>query len=136
MPDFTIQQLTREQLASAWPLVRARGAIIDLDRWLDAGRRLAANGGGILAVATAEGALHGVATYEPVEEVPVGRVLRVDTLVTFELSRRSPVRNALCAALAEFANRLQCDAITVALPGCESVAPEAWRANRDCGQGG
>ena len=113
MLQFTVQQLTREQLASAWPLVRAGGAILDLDRWLEAGRRLLGNGGGILAVATGEGALHGVATYETVEEVAAGKVLQVDTFVTFELSRRAPVRAVLCDALERLGAALGCDAVSV-----------------------
>jgi len=113
MLQLTVQQLTRAQLASAWPLVRAAGDYLFLDRWLDAGRRLMNGGGGILAVSTGEGAIHGVATFEPVEEAPRGKVLLVDTFVTFELSRRAPARAALCDALERLGAALGCDAVAV-----------------------
>lgn len=122
MLHFTVRQLTREQLASAWPLVRAAGAALDLDRWLKAGRRLLGKGGGILAVATDEGTLHGVATFEPVEEAAAGKVLRVDTLVTFEFSRRAPVRTALCDALEKLGAALGCDAVAVNVANCGFLA--------------
>ena len=113
MLHFTVQQLTRDQLPSAWPLVRAAGEILDLGRWVESGRKLMNKGGGILAVLTAEGAIHGVATFEPVEEVPRGKVLVVDTFATFELSRRAPVRAALCDALERLGAMLGCDAVAV-----------------------
>lgn len=113
MLQFIIQQLTRDQLGSAWPLVRAAGEYLALDRWIDAARRLMNNGGGILAVSTADGAIQGVATFEPVEESRGGNVLLVDTFVTFELSRRAPARAALCDALERLSAELGCDAVAV-----------------------
>lgn len=113
MRHFTVQELSCEQLGSAWPLVRSAASAIDLDRWLAGARLLADRGGGVLGVATGEGALLGVATYEPVDTRAAGKLLQVDTLVTFEFSSKAPIRTVLCEALERLASTLGCGAVAV-----------------------
>lgn len=131
MPELTVRTLKESELDQAWPLVRGRSAETTIGGWRRFARRLVRRGGGILAVAAEDGLLHGVATFEPVTRVRSGRVLQVETLVSFELSRRAPVRNALCAALTDFARGLQCEAVAVGLPGRGFVDHAAWRAGLD-----
>lgn len=115
-PLLAVSELPRERLALAWPLVRAAGRNLDLAGWQAACEGLAERGGGVLGVEADGGMLYGVATYEPRRKPRTGKVLQVDILLSFELSGRAPVRHALCNALFDFARRLDCDALSVALP--------------------
>lgn len=130
---LAVSELPRERLAIAWPLVRAARGDLDLAGWQAACEGLVARGGGVIGVEAEGGVLYGVATYEPRRNPRTGRVLQVDTLLSFELSGRAPVRHALCNALFDFARRLDCDALSVALPNrgfVEHAASNADRARR------
>lgn len=115
MLDLTIRQLDRDDLDSAWPLISIRSGW-SLAGWRRFADHLFERGGGIIGIAAGDGCLHGLATYEPVTKKRAGRVLKVDTLVAFEFSRRAPVRQALCNALAGFARLFDCEAVSVAMP--------------------
>lgn len=128
MPELTVRRLGESELELAWPLLRGRSGETSPGGWRRFAERLLRRGGGVVGIAAEDGLLHGIATFEPVTRARSGRVLQVDNLVTFELSRKAPVRNALCAALADFARALQCEAVSVAHPNRGFVANAAWRA--------
>lgn len=122
MLNFTVTELDRRDLPAAWPLVRAAAPGLDLDRWQAFAEALVERGGGVVGVEAEDGGFQGIATYEPVEKLHSGRVLQVDTLVTFELARRAPMRRVLCEGLDRLAARLGCEAVAVSIPSRSYVA--------------
>ena len=116
MPDLRIRQLDREDVARAWPLVRSKSRLSSLSGWNRFAHDLFERSGGIIAVSAEDGCLHGIATYEPITKGNSGRVLNVEIMVAFELSRRAPVRQALCDALLGFARLFDCDSVRVTTP--------------------
>jgi uncharacterized membrane protein len=86
------------------------------DWWVSEGTALLERGGGIIAARAPDGILHGVATYEVAKKALLGRVLAVDTLITFELSRRAPARHALCQALDLLGHAFDCRSIVLPIP--------------------
>lgn len=113
MPKLIIRTLAQSELELAWPLLRGRSSATSASSWRRLAERLLRRGGGIVGVTAEDGLLHGVATFEPVAKAQSPRVLRVDTLVTFELNRAAPVRAALRAALDGFARSLHCEKVLV-----------------------
>jgi hypothetical protein len=75
-----------------------------------------------MGVVAEEAGFLGVATYEPAATLHAGKVLRVEILVTFELTRRAPVRAVLCEALDRLALLLGCDAVAVSVPSRSFLA--------------
>jgi hypothetical protein len=133
MPDLRIRQLDRDDVARAWPLVRSKSRIASLSHWKRFAHDLFERGGGVIAVSAEDGCLHGIATYEPTMTKSFGHVLQVDTLVSFELSRRAPVRHALCDALTGFARLFDCDAVRVTMPdGTVIEHPAGTRGAGQC----
>ena len=116
MPNLRIRQLDREDVARAWALVRSKSRITSLSGWNRFAHDLFERSGGIIAVSAEDGCLHGVATYEPIRKRGSGRVLQVEIMVAFELSRRAPVRHALCDALLGFARLFGCDFVRLTMP--------------------
>ena len=116
MAKFAIEHLSEDQLLDAWPVVRQSHSHAKSDWWKSEGRALIERGGGILAARSTGGTIHGVATYEIARKALLGRVLAVDTLIAFELSRRAPVRHALCDALELIASAFDCRSIVLPLP--------------------
>jgi hypothetical protein len=72
---------------------------IDSSRWIDHCRNLDRLNGGVLAAAASDDVMHGIAIYRPEEDLRLGRIVRVDAMVTFELNPANPVRQALCEAI-------------------------------------
>lgn len=122
MLQFTITELDKRDLREAWPLVRSASPQLRLEQWEELASELIDRGGGVVGVGAEGSGFLGVATYEAVDRPHAGKVLRVDTLVTFELSRRAPIRRILCDELDELAPKLGCDVITVALPNHSFLA--------------
>lgn len=116
MPLFAVTELPRCRIALAWPLVRTARRHLSLGDWQADCDKLAERGGGVLGVEAEGGTLFGVATYEPRRTPRAGRVLQVDTLLSFEISSLAPVRQALCKSLFDFARRLECEALSIAMP--------------------
>lgn len=108
MPQLDVIELDQDELALAWPLVRTSSPELDLEGWRATAEALIDRGGGVLAVAAPDRALHGIATYEKIDKPSFGRVLHVDILVTFELSGRAPVRQTLVQALRQLSAALDC----------------------------
>ena len=129
MPHFTVSELGPADLSAAWPLVRSAAAAPDLQQWQESAESLLSRGGGVIGVAVEEGGYLGVATYEPVSTLYSGNVLRVEILVTFELTRRAPVRAVLCEALDRLARLLGCDAVAVSVPSRSFLAQAKKRVH-------
>jgi hypothetical protein len=116
MAQFTIEHLSEDLLLDAWPVVRMGHSHANGDWWLSEATVLNGRGGGILAARAPDGTIHGVATYEVAKKALLGRVLAVDTLITFELSRRAPARHALSDALELLGHAFDCRSIVLPLP--------------------
>jgi hypothetical protein len=116
MARFEIEHLTAKQLIEAWPVVRMSHAHAKAIWWQSEGAELLGRGGGILAARAPDGNIHGVATYEVTRKALLGRVLSVDTLITFELSRRAPAQHALYEALELLAAAFDCRSIVLPVP--------------------
>jgi hypothetical protein len=117
MPAFTIEHLDERTLLDAWPLLRSAGAEPLPDWWANEAIALMSRGGGVLAARAPNGSVHGVATYECVHRPRGGSMLAVDRLVTFELNRKEPAKEALGDALHMIASAFCCSAIALPLPG-------------------
>jgi hypothetical protein len=115
MPAFAIEHLDEHTLFDAWPLLRSAGAEALRDWWENETLELIARGGGVLAARAADGSVHGIATYECVHRPRTGPVLAVKRLVTFELNRKEPVKQALGGALHMIASAFCCTAIALPL---------------------
>lgn len=113
MAQFTIEHLTEDQLLEAWPVVSMSHSHANADWWASEGAALIERGGGILAARAPDGTIHGVATYEVARKALLGRVLAVDTLITFELRHGAPARHALCDALDLAAAAFDCRSIVL-----------------------
>jgi len=116
MPAFTIEHLDEQKLPDAWPLLRVADAEPLPDWWVNEARELMDRGGGVLAARAPDGSVHGVATYECVHRPRTGPVLAVDRLVTLELRRKEPVKDALGGALHMIGSAFCCAAIALPLP--------------------
>ena len=127
MARFAIEHLGEDQLVEAWPVVRMSHSLANVDWWASEAAALAGRGGGILAARAPDGSIHGIATYEVVSKAPLGRVLAVDTLITFELRRRAPARHALCDALKLLGHAFDCRRIILPIPSNGRVEHRAKR---------
>lgn len=116
MAQFVIEQLSEGELLEAWPVVQQCHSHANPGWWISEGIALIERGGGILAARAPDGSIHGVATYEVARKALLGRVIAVDTLITFELSRRAPARHALYGALELLASAFECRSIVLPLP--------------------
>lgn len=132
MPLFTVTELAPADFPAAWPLVRAAVPQVDLQSWQQLAGSLSDRGGGTVGVAAEGGPLLGVATYEPIDRKDAGRVMKVGTLVTFELTSRSPVRAILCDAIDRIARLLGCSAVAVST-NSRAYVDRRWEQARSAG---
>jgi hypothetical protein len=116
MPAFEVEHLSNERLQDAWPVLCLSGAEVLEQWWESEALDLIERGGGVLVARTADGSVHGIATYECVNRPRAGRTLVVDRLVTFELSRKAPAKRALCEVLSRIARVFCCSKIAWLLP--------------------
>lgn len=114
MTPFTIEHLTHERLMDAWPIIQASGVQPHINWWLNDAAQLLDESGGVLAARAPDGIVYGVAIYRLARDPRFGRILSVESIVAFELSRRAPVRQALCDALDELSSTLECNGIGMA----------------------
>lgn len=135
VPQLTVRELGNCDLPAAWPLVRTAAPSLGPDRWRSYAEALIGRGGGIIGISGEDGGLYGIATYEAAENLRAGRVLRVGTLVTMELTRRSPVRRVLCEALDRLAPALRCEAVAISIPKRSFAARMTRNANGVAGSG-
>lgn len=130
MPRFAIEHLNADQLVEAWPIVRMARAHANCGWWMSEAEALIERGGGILVARAPGDAVYGVATYAVARKPVLGRVLAVDMLISFELSRRAPARQALYEALGLLASAFDCRGIVLPLP---SKGGLERRSKRICG---
>ena len=131
MVQFSVSHLRTDMIPEAYALVRIAVPEVTFERWQEFADALIANGGGILGVFAGDATLHGLATYEIDNVLRHGRRLKVDTIVTFELTRLAPARKALCEALECRAAELGCTAMVLAMRSHgyaddASVKAEGW----------
>ncbi len=112
MSSFTVIKLAPERLDEAYPLIRA-ATHIGQRRWHAYARLLAKCGGGILAVASPDNRIHGIASYRAENTLRHARALIVDAVAAFEFHAHSPIRNQLFEALKCEAQRRQCDTLVI-----------------------
>ena len=113
MSRFTVVHLHENRLDEALPLVRTAAPLVTAERWRQFSRSLRDSDGGILAAFAGDGRAHGVAAYRLEESLVHGRTLRVEPMVTFELSRSARARAALCQALELLALAKGCDSLII-----------------------
>lgn len=116
MPAFTIEHLDAQTVLDGWPLLLAAGAEPLSEWWESEALALMSRGGGVLAARAPDGSVHGIATYECVHRAGAGSVLAVDRLVTFELNRKEPVKQAIGGALHMIASAFCCSTIALPIP--------------------
>lgn len=125
IPLFAVTRMTEAGADAAWPLIRIGAGGVSFADWRDQVRSLVGRGGGILGASGPDGRLHGIAVFR-CEETLAGRFLRIDPIVTFELSARAPVRAALVRALEQQALRKGCRGLSVA--PSRRADPGGWEA--------
>lgn len=122
MTHFVVENLKRDQLLDAWPVVRMSTAEVHPEWWINDAKLLIGRGGGVLAARGPDCRVHGIATYEPVKDRYRGKILAVEELITFELSTKAPARRALCDALDDLSLALGCDGIALGMPAQEPAS--------------
>ena len=113
MTRFTVTHLPEDRFDVALPLVRMAAPLTTAQTWREFVRTLFAGTGGILAAFAGDGRPHGIAGYCPDVSLLHGKMLRVEPLVTFEISDSAPVRAALCEGLELLARAKGCSAIII-----------------------
>lgn len=113
MPELSVSQLGLGQVDEALPLALMAAPRLDPDDWHDRASRLIARSGGLIGVYAPDSRLHGIAAYRPDCSLRLGRTLRVELMVSFELSRRAPVRTALVGALELIAEAMGCETLSI-----------------------
>ena len=91
-------------------MIRTASPELELEDWKTIAKALIDSGGGVLAVTAPDRLLHGVATYEIVENPWFGQILKVGTLAAFELVSGAPVRTLLTATLRHLSDAMGCAA--------------------------
>jgi len=128
MPQqISVESLKTDKLSEVWALTRSSGSYANEDWWIAEGTDLIARGGGVLAARATDGRLHGVTTFQ-VPRRPNEDTLVVPMLVTFELSRSAPARNALLNSLKRIATKLDCTHILLPICGKREIrrAPQDY----------
>jgi hypothetical protein len=114
MLDLTVEHLGEQRLLDAWPILEMTATELIPHWWQHEATELIRRGGGVLVARASDGLIYGLATYEPMRCSRRKRVLAVQRLITFELSRRHPARQSLLHALDLLAVTLDCS--EMALP--------------------
>jgi hypothetical protein len=116
MPDFSIDELTRDQIRSVYPLIREAVPTLDLPTWQRFARQLTGprrgGQGGIIA-ARREGRVFpcGLFCYRVEDDLKLGKVLIADHFVAVDLLDPDAVLAALVEELDGLAERLGCHAV-------------------------
>jgi hypothetical protein len=107
MQDLKVRSLDARQLGSAYPLIRS-ATHVSQQRWEEFGRELIESGGGVLAVISPDGCIHGVAAFRPSPNLRHEQSLDVEVIVAFELQGDDRVREQLCSELRHVAAAYRC----------------------------
>lgn len=116
MTQFSVAEITDDQLEPAYALIRTLAPDVPLERWLAYAQGVRKRGG-MLGLFAGEAELFGLLTYRREECLRYGVVLLVENFVTFELSRASPGRKALCSAVDDIARDQACAAVRLVVGG-------------------
>lgn len=135
MSQFTVIHLQGDRLDEALPLVRMAAPTATVDQWRHFVGWLGRNDGGVLAAFAGDGRPHGIAAFRPEESLSLGRVLHVEPMVTFELSRSAPARTALCQALELLAVARAYENLVIVTGGRGYVNPHCQKAASWAGLG-
>jgi len=134
MPDFNIDELSRDQIRSVYPLIREAVPTLDLPSWLRFARQLTGprrgGQGGIIA-AWREGRVFpsGLFCYRVADDLKLGKVLIADHFVAVDLLDPGAVLAALVEQLDGLAKRLGCKAVrSLVHGGAPSVAGGLYAA--------
>jgi hypothetical protein len=116
MPDFEIEELTRDQIRSVYPLIREAVPTLDLPTWLRFARQLTGprrgGQGGIIAARRAGRIFpSGLFCYRVEDDLKLGKVLTADHFVAVDLLAPGAVLAALVEELDGLAKRLGCKAV-------------------------
>ena len=116
MADFIIEELSREQIRSVYPLVREAFPTLDLSAWLRFARQLVGprRGGQCGIVAARRGGRPfpcGLFCYRVEADLKLGKVLIADHFVAVDLLDPAAVLTALVEELDRLAKRLGCRAM-------------------------
>lgn len=114
MNRFTVIHLQEDRLDQTLPLARMAAPLVTPEQWREFACSLSDKKGGILAAFAGDGRAHGVAAYRLEESLVHGLTLRVEPMVTFELSRSAPARAVLCQALELLAAAKGCGSLMIA----------------------
>ena len=128
MSRFMVIHLQEDRLDQALPLARMAAPLLTPEHWREFVRLLAKDDGGILAAIAGDGRTHGVAAYRIQQGLTYGRALRVEPMVTFEISRSAPARTALCDALELLALAKACDSLVIATSSRGYASPVSAKA--------
>ena len=110
MSIFSVVDMDENKVSAVYPLVRTAFPDVSPQQWLDYAR-MARMRGGLLGLRGPQGTLYGFLTYRIEESLRLGRIFAVDHLLTFELNRAAPGRQALCEAAEALARNRGCKAI-------------------------
>ena len=118
---FVAGPFDRQHIAQAFPLISLEVPGLTIDRWRAFARaRLASgqHGGnhGMLTVRNPAGYIHGLAIFEIVDDLCLGRVLLVSHLVTARSVGSGEAVSVLIAAMKKVARAHDCVAVRAALP--------------------
>lgn len=111
MPEYTVVDLTDEQLEAACLLLRAVAPEASRDGLLARVRAFRSRGG-ILGLIGPGGTLLGILSYQKQQMLRHGATLVIDTLVALDLMRPGFGKRMLLDAAMAIAERLDCEAIT------------------------
>jgi hypothetical protein len=110
MQEYTVVDLSEEELEAAYFLVHAAHPDLSLEDWLFRARLLESSGGA-LGLRGPDDMLFGLMTYRRQKHPRAGATLAIDMLTVFELVRNGSGRRLLLEAAQGRADRLGCAAI-------------------------
>jgi hypothetical protein len=128
MPNLSVTILEKEQISTAFSLVQIAAPGVELERWLEFVCRQVQSGGGLIGISAADSSLHGLAAFRPDFCLRYGMTLRVELIVTLELSRSAPVRAALCEALEVIAGARGCSNLSMEVERRGYAEPDSPKA--------
>jgi hypothetical protein len=122
MADFIIEELSRDQIRSVYPLVREAFPPLDLSTWLRFARQLTGPHRGAqcgIVAARREGMAFpcGLFCYHVQDDLKLGKVLIADNFVAVDLLDPAAVLAAVVEELDGLAKRLGCHAVRSLLHG-------------------
>ncbi len=120
---FTTRELSADQVAQAFPLIRLLAPGLHLDQWGEYTASLASQSKGkegekaaIMTVQSERGYIHGLFAYAIEADLEHGQVLSVENFIAPDNVGKKTAVTALLNSMEEVARRFKCSAIHVHLP--------------------